>query len=195
MLENVGNQNSYSTFNSMKYSTNYSMIYSTIFSIRVIKKKEKRWYINACSRLKRKQGDHMPATTPTIPHPVIKAAQSRTADDLVALANLNRPIIIPATVHNDNNLSPFARLLYGALLTVTKQTGRPFITLGDKVIARHYDRSPYAINRAIYALVKAGYVRISNYQNYYYTGQPAGRRRIIWPLLDQYSNPINEERR
>lgn len=117
------------------------------------------------------------------------------ADDLVALANPKQPIIIPATVHNDNNLNPFARLLYGALLTVTKQTGRPYITLSDKAIAAHYDRNPYAVNRVIYALVAAGYVRISNYQSYYYTGRSAGGRRIIWPLLDQYSNPINEERR
>ena len=132
---------------------------------------------------------------PTMPRPVIKAAQSRMADDLVALANPNRPVIIPATVHNDNSLSPFARLLYGALLTVTKQTGRPFVTLSDKAIAAHYDRNPCAVNRVIYALVAAGYVRISNYQSYYYTGQSVGGRRIIWPLLDQYSNPINEERR
>lgn len=118
--------------------------------------------------------DKISPSTPTMPHPVIKAEQSRT---------------------NDNNLSPFARLLYGALLTVTKQTGQPFVTLSDKAIAAHYNRNPYAVNRAIYALFKAGYVRISNYQNYYYTGQPAGRRRIIWPLLDQYSNPINDERR
>ena len=117
------------------------------------------------------------------------------ADDLVALANPKQPIIIPATVHNDNNLNPFARLLYGALLTVTKQTGRPYITLSDKAIAAHYDRNPYAVNRVIYALVAAGYVRISNYQSYYCTGRSAGGRRIIWPLLDQYSNPINEERR
>lgn len=137
----------------------------------------------------------MPATTPTMPRPVTKAVQSRMADDLVALANPDRPIIIPATVHNDNNLSPFARLLYGALLTITKQTGRPFITLSDKAIAAHYDRNPYAVNRVIYTLVAAGYVRISNCQSYYYTDQSAGGRRIIWPLLDQYSNPINEERR
>lgn len=137
----------------------------------------------------------MPTTTPTMPCPVTKAVQSRMADDLVALANPKQPIIIPATVHNDNSLSPFARLLYGALLTITKQTGRPFITLSDKAIAAHYDRNPYAVNRVIYALVAAGYVRISNYQSYYYTGQSAGGRRIIWPLLDQYSNPINEERR
>ena len=130
-----------------------------------------------------------------MPRRVIKVTQSRTADDLVALANPKQPIIIPATVHNDNNLSPFARLLYGALLTVTKQTGRPFITLSDKAIAAHYDRNPYAVNRVIYALVAAGYVRISNYQSYYYTGHTTGGRRIIWPLLDQYSNPINEERR
>lgn len=131
----------------------------------------------------------------TMPRPLVKVAQSKVADDLVALANPDRPIIIPATVHNDNNLSPFARLLYGALLTITKQTGRPYITLSDKAIAVHYDRNPYAVNRVIYALVAAGYVRISNYQSYYYTGQSAGGRRIIWPLLDQYSNPINEERR
>ena len=137
----------------------------------------------------------MPVTTPTMPRPVIKVTQSRTADDLVALANPKQPIIIPATVHNDNNLSPFARLLYGALLTITKQTGRPFITLSDKAIAAHYDRNPYAVNRVIYALVAAGYVRISNYQSYYYTGHTTGGRRIIWPLFDQYSNPINEERR
>lgn len=131
----------------------------------------------------------------TMPRPLVKVAQSKVADDLVALANPDWPIIIPATVHNDNNLSPFARLLYGALLTITKQTGRPFVTLSDKAIAAHYDRNPYAVNRVIYALVAAGYVRISNYQSYYYTGQLAGGRRIIWPLLDQYSNPINEERR
>ena len=130
-----------------------------------------------------------------MPRPVIKAAKLKMADDLVALANPDRPIIIPATVHNDNNLSPFARLLYGALLTITKKTGRSYITLSDKAIAAHYDRNPYAVNRVIYALVAAGYVRISNYQSYYYTGQSAGGRRIIWPLLDQYSNPINEERR
>ena len=130
-----------------------------------------------------------------MPRPLVKVAQSKVADDLVALANPDWPIIIPATVHNDNNLNPFARLLYGALLTVTKQTGRPYITLSDKAIAAHYDRNPYAVNRVIYALVAAGYVRISNYQSYYYTGQSAGGRRIIWPLLDQYSNPINEERR
>lgn len=147
----------------------------------------------------------MPTTTPTMPRPVIKAVQSRMADDLVALANPDRPIIIPATVHNDNNLSPFARLLYGALLTITKQTGRPFVTLSDKAIAAHYDRNPYAVNRVIYALVTAGYVRISNQQSYqttgnvittnYYTGHTTGKRRIIWPLLDQYNHPINEERR
>lgn len=131
----------------------------------------------------------------TMPRPLVKVAQSKVADDLVALANPDQPIIIPATVHNDNNLSPFARLLYGALLTITKQTGRPFVTLSDKAIAAHYDRNPYAVNRVIYALVAVGYVRISNYQSYYYTGQLAGGRRIIWPLLDQYSNPINEERR
>lgn len=132
----------------------------------------------------------MPTTTPTMPLPLVKVA-----DDLVALANPDWPIIIPATVHNDNNLNPFARLLYGALLTVTKQTGRPYITLSDKAIAAHYDRNPYAVNRVIYALVAAGYVRISNYQSYYYMGHTTGKRRIIWPLLDQYSNPINEERR
>lgn len=144
----------------------------------------------------------MPTTTPTIPQPVIKAVQSRMADDLVALANPKQPIIIPATVHNDNNLNPFARLLYGALLTVTKQTGRPYITLSDKAIAAHYDRNPCAVNRVIYALVAAGYVRISNRQTTgkvittnYYTGHTTGKRRIIWPMLDQYSNPINEERR
>lgn len=144
----------------------------------------------------------MPTTTPTMPRPVTKAVQSRMADDLVALANPDRPIIIPATIHNDNNLSPFARLLYGALLTITKQTGRPYITLSDKAIAAHYDRNPYAVNRVIYALVAAGYVRISNRQTTgkvittnYYTGHTIGKRRIIWPLLDQYSNPINEERR
>lgn len=131
----------------------------------------------------------------TMPRPVIKAAKLKMADDLVALANPDRPIIIPATVHNDNNLSPFARLLYSALLTITKKTGRSYITLSDKAIAAHYDRNPNAVNRVIYALVAAGYVRISNYQSYYYTGQSAGGRRIIWPLLDQYSNPINEERR
>lgn len=131
----------------------------------------------------------------TMPRPLVKVAQSKVADDLVALANPDQPIIIPATVHNDNNLSPFARLLYGALLTITKQTGRPFVTLSDKAIAAHYDRNPYAVNRVIYALVAAGYVRISNYQSYYYTGQLAGGRRIIWPLLDQYNHPINEERR
>lgn len=144
----------------------------------------------------------MPTTTPTMPRSVTKAVQSRMADDLVALANPKQPIIIPATVHNDNNLNPFARLLYGALLTVTKQTGRPYITLSDKAIAAHYDRNPNAVNRVIYALVTAGYVRISNRQTTgkiittnYYTGHTTGKRRIIWPLLDQYSNPINEERR
>lgn len=95
-------------------------------------------------------------------------------------------VLIPDIVLYDNSLSPFARLLFGSILFLARDTG--YCWAQNRYFSEKFDMRPETVSRAITALEKSGYIRLE------FEGRGKEIRRIytIDNFVTGYDEKIND---